>query len=232
MQNNYIFAIYLICINKVFISFPVISCQPVIARRVNTGVNTHNQPECTMNIKQLMTVSFMGLLATGSYALPVMADEVENPSGGQTMERVEGRHMEWRERRENMSPEGREKHKAEHEALREKMKNMTPEEKQSFWKQRREEKLANMTPEERKAFEERRAEMRKKFENMTPEEKRAFRKQRREEKLANMTPEERKAFEERRAEMRKKFESMTPEERDAFRKKRHMKWKEDREEGV
>lgn len=131
-----------------------------------------------MNIKQLMTASFMGLLTTGSYALPVMADEIEDPSGGQTMERAEGKHMEWRGRWENMSPEEREKHKAEREAMREKMKNMTPEEKRAFRKQRREEKLANMTPEERKAFEERRAEMRKKFESMTPEERNAFRKKR------------------------------------------------------
>ncbi len=131
-----------------------------------------------MKIKQLMTVSLMGLMAMGSYALPVMADEIEDPSGGQTTDRIESKPMEWRERWENMSPEERAKHKAKREAMREKMKNMTPEEKQAFWKQQREEKLANMTPEERKAFEERRAEMKQRYENMTPEEKEALRKKR------------------------------------------------------
>ena len=110
-----------------------------------------------MKIKQFMTVSFTGLVVACLYALPVMADEVDNPPAKQTLEQNESIPMDWRVHQENMSPEERAKHRAERKALREKLKNMTPEEKRAYLEQYREEKLANMTPEERKAFEEHRA---------------------------------------------------------------------------
>jgi len=130
-----------------------------------------------MKNKQLITLGLASIVAMGVYTLPVQADENKGPSKEQAREYIHGKHKDWHDRRESMSPEEREEHKAKREAMCEKMKNMTPEEKKAFWKQRKEEKLANMTPEQRQAYEDRRAEMKKKFESMTPEEKEAWRKE-------------------------------------------------------